>query len=334
MKTVLVSLAVVAATAVHAAAPTFKHGQWTDKQEFKASAGDSINYYLFTPAMAKEGKKLPLVVWLHGGVKSNGIGGPNLPGSAFYRDEHQEKHPCFVLRPVAIQGQNWVSPRGAGTGIHKMPDEPAKSMKAVLELIDKVVKDNPIDEDRLYVTGASMGGYGTWDIIQRHPDKFAAAVPMCGGADPSKAEALKAMPIWITHGDKDPFVPVKASREMFAAVMKARGEEPAVKDEDKRVVKTSPDGSVRYVEYKGGNHNIAWDAALADPEMIEWMFSKTRKASTTTAPTRLSATRPAQVARCGRCRCPRRGPSAQRRDSRARHGRRVRHGLCRFATVR
>ena len=268
----LVVLVCVAAAGKGGAA--WQYGEWSPVQSFTSSAGDTINYYLFTPKAAAGGKKLPLVVWLHGGLKSNGTGGPNFAQDAFYKDEHQKDHPCFCLRPVAIKGQNWVSPRGAGAGSHKMPEAPSPSMKAAIELIDKVVKDRPIDEARLYVVGASMGGYGTWDLIERYPDKFAAAMPLCGGGDPSKAPLLKDMAIWICHGDRDPYVPVQGSRDMFDAILKARGGQPATKDEDSRIVRTSPDDRVRYYEYKGGNHNAAWDKGLTEPDLAAWFFSK------------------------------------------------------------
>ncbi|MBE3100159.1 MAG: hypothetical protein IMZ44_23820 [Planctomycetes bacterium] len=269
-----VLVAVAAAFGAGKGGGTGQYGQWSEMQSFTSSAGDAINYYLFTPKAAGPGKKLPLVVWLHGGVKSNGTGGPNFAQDAFYRDEHQKDHPAFCLRPVAIKGQNWVSPRGAGTGTHKMPAEPSPSMKAALELIDKVIKECPIDESRLYVVGASMGGYGTWDIIQRYPGKFAAAMPICGGGDPLQAERMKDMAIWITHGEKDSIVSAKGSRDMFDALLKARAEQPVTKDEADRIVRASPDGRIRFYEYKGGNHNAAWDKGLTEPDLAEWFFSK------------------------------------------------------------
>ncbi len=257
----------------------FKYGTWSPMTPFTASTGGSINYYRFSPTGAKTGEKpLPLVVWLHGGLRSNGHGGPNLPQQAFYRDEHQGRHPAFVLRPVAIQGRNWVSPRGAKMGSHRMPDEPSASVKVLRELIREVVRAYPVDTRRVYVVGASMGGYGIWDLVQRHPETFAAAVPICGGGDPSLAGRIKEVPLWIFHGDRDPFVPVKASREMFTALLKARGGEPVAEETAERIDRRSPDGRIRYTEYKGGNHNAAWERGLADPELVEWVFAQARRA--------------------------------------------------------
>ena len=260
-------------TALHAAQPKFTLGEWSAMQDFTDSSGTTIHYYLFTPK-TDAAAKVPLVVWLHGGVKSNGTGAPNLPADAFYKDAHQKEHPCYVLRPVAIQGQNWITPGGAGTSTHTMPEKPSRSLAAVAELIDKIVKEKPIDEARQYVLGASMGGYGTWDIVERFPKKFAAALPMCGAGDPGKAESLKAMPLWIFHGDSDKIVSVKGSRDMFQALIKARNEQPPAKDEAQHSIQKSADGKLRYTEYTGGGHNSGWDNALAEPELLEWVFAQ------------------------------------------------------------
>ncbi|HUT01699.1 MAG TPA: alpha/beta hydrolase-fold protein [Phycisphaerae bacterium] len=248
-------------------------GTWTDRQPFVGSNGATIHFYLFSPKAAAAGEKLPLVLWLHGGLKSNGRGGPNLPMAAFYRDDHQARHPCFVLRPVAVQGKNWVSPRGAGTASHKQPAEPAPSVATLMELLDKTVRAHPIDPNGLHVTGASMGGYGTWDVIARYPGRFATAIPICGGGDPGKAAAIQGMKIWAFHSADDRIVPPRGSREMFAALLAARDEKPLVKDDDKQTLSSSADGHVRYTEFKSGGHN-AWDRALGDPKVIEWVFSK------------------------------------------------------------
>jgi predicted peptidase len=249
----------------------YEYGQWSEMRPFIGSSGDQITYYLFSPRV-ETSEPIPLVVWFHGGLKSNGKGGPNLPQDAFYKDEHQQKYPCYILRPVAIRGQNWVSPRGAGTGIHPMPDEPSPSMNVVLELIEKTVQEHPVDRARLYLLGASMGGYGVWDVICRYPDLFAAAMPICGGGDPEQAKRIKHLPIWITHGEKDPHVPVEASRAMFDALIKVNSVPPVVRDEPTRMLKTSPDDRIRYYEYKEGNHNAGWDRGMSEPDLTEWFF--------------------------------------------------------------
>jgi predicted peptidase len=258
-----------------AAKTTVTLGTWTERQPFRGANGQTIHYYLFTPKAAAAGRKLPLVLWLHGGLKSNGRGGPNMPMAAFYRDEHQKRRPCFVLRPVAIKGRNWVSPRGAGTGSHALPAKPAASIPVLLELLERTVRRHAIDPGGLHVVGASMGGYGVWDLIARRPKMFASAMPICGGGDPGKAAAIKHVKIWIFHSANDRIVPVRGSREMFAALMKARGEKPVVKEDAKAVAAASPDGRIRYTELKTGGHN-AWDRALGSLDVIQWALGARR----------------------------------------------------------
>ena len=102
-----------------------------------------------------------------------------------------------------------------------------------------------------------MGGYGSWDALARWPELFAAAVPVCGGADIKTAEKIKDIPVWIFHGDKDNAVPVSRSRDMDAALKKAGGKP-------------------KYTEYPGVGHN-SWDKAYADPEMMAWLFAQKKK---------------------------------------------------------
>ena len=258
-------------------------GQWTPRQSFEGSTGDTIHYYLFTPAGVEAARRYPLVLWLHGGLKSNGVGGPNMPADAFYRDEHQKQQPCFVLRPVAVKGTNWVSPRGAGTASHAMPADPAPSMAVLLELLERVVKHHPIDAARLHVVGASMGGYGVWDLIARQPKRFASAIPICGGGDPSRAERLKDARIWIFHSSDDRIVPARGSRDMFQALAKARGETPHVQEDDQKTVYSCAGGAIRYTEFKQGGHN-AWDRALNDADVLRWVFQPRRLPGNPAAP--------------------------------------------------
>ena len=98
-----------------------------------------------------------------------------------------------------------------------MPEKPSVPMGLLLELLPKFRDEFAIDADRIYVMGLSMGGYGTWDMIQRHPEMFAAAVPICGGGDVTKAERIARLPVWAFHGDKDTVVPTSRSRDMIEA---------------------------------------------------------------------------------------------------------------------
>jgi len=112
----------------------------------------------------------------------------------------------------------------------------------------------PIDPSRIYLMGISMGGYGTWDLAMRTPQRFAAAVPICGGGDPNHAKKLKGLPIWAFHGDSDTAVPTSRSRDMIQA-LKDIGEKPI------------------YTELKNTGHD-AWTPAINNPELIQWLFKQ------------------------------------------------------------
>jgi predicted peptidase len=168
-----------------------------------------------------------------------------------------QKYPCFVLAPQCPQDSKWVDVDWSAD-YHTMPAKPSKHMQAVLKLVDTMVQKLPVDMNRIYVTGISMGGYGTWDIIQRRPSFFAAAVPVCGGGDANQAPVLKDLPIWTFHNKGDDVVKSKRSSDMIAAIKKAGGKP-------------------RYTEYDVAGHNC-WDTTYNDMEMYKWLFAQSRPA--------------------------------------------------------
>ena len=130
-------------------------------------------------------------------------------------------------------------------------------MQGVLAILDEVVKRNPIDKQRVYVTGISLGGRGTWDIAQRMPDKFAAVAPICNGGYEKYAARLVGVPVWAWHGDADDVIPVERSRGMIAAIEKAGGKP-------------------KYTELKGVGHD-SWTAAYTGPDnLLPWMFEQVK----------------------------------------------------------
>ena len=137
---------------------------------------------------------------------------------------------------------------------HTMSVEPSASMKLALALVDDVRANLPVDPARIYATGISMGGYGTWDAVQRRPGLFAAALPICGGGDTACATRIRDVPIWCFHGDADGAVPVCRSRNMVAALW-------------------AVDGKIRYREYPGVGHNC-WGRTYGDDTVLAWLFSQ------------------------------------------------------------
>jgi predicted peptidase len=174
----------------------------------------------------------------------------------FVKADVRKKYPCFLVAPQCPTGQVWHGLEG-GFGSHKQAAKPAGPGRLVLELIGAMRKEYSIDPQRIYLTGLSMGGYGTWDLLARRPKLFAAGVPVCGGGDEGTAEKVADVPIWAFHGDKDNAVPVGRSRTMVEALKKAGGHP-------------------KYTEYAGVGHN-SWDKAYADPELLKWLFAQKRR---------------------------------------------------------
>ena len=131
-------------------------------------------------------------------------------------------------------------------------------MGLTLELLDFLDERYPIDARCRYVTGMSMGGFGTFDLLLRRPRDFAAAVVICGGADHGRIADIAHLPLWLFHGRDDPTVPVERSRGAVKA-LEAAG------------------GRPRYTEYKGMAHNV-WSRAYGEPELADWLFGQGRSA--------------------------------------------------------
>jgi predicted peptidase len=214
-------------------------------RSFKSADGQRLDYSLFVPATIKPGEKLPLVLCLHG------AGGNTEAAKVLATPERQASHPCIVMAPACEPGKaRWVE-------TPFRPNSQRSVLRELLGALDVVMRELPVDAARLYLTGQSMGGVGTWGIIAAHPERFAAAVPVCGHWQPEDAKKMAAVPVWAFHGENDPTVPVTGSRNMIAA-LKAAGAAP------------------RYTEYPGVGHN-SWSAAYATDELWDWVFAQKRK---------------------------------------------------------
>lgn len=209
-------------------------------------------YRLFVPANYDKTKKYPLVLWLHGGwARGNDnekqIIEGNTPGATIWtRAENQAKNPAFVVAPQCAAGEWWAN--------NDSEMKPSKQLETVVELLKELQKQYSIDADRLYVAGQSMGGYGAWSIVTEYPEMFAAAVPLCGGGNASRAKNLINVPVWAFHGDADDAVEVSESREMIEAIKNAGG-------------------NPKYTEYKDVGHSV-WHQAFAEPELLNWVFAQ------------------------------------------------------------
>lgn len=220
---------------------------------------ESFGYRLLSPAQIVEGETYPLVLFLHGA----GERGDDNESQLIYfpqwmaEPDRREDYPCFVLAPQCRQGEIWSSIHWQAEPSATIDDEPVDPMKMVGEILDQVVQEYPVDNRRIYLTGLSMGGYGSWEFAMRRPEYFAAVAPVCGGGDLTKAALLVDVPIFTYHGDADRAISVERSRAMIAAIREAGG-------------------TPRYRELPGVGHN-SWNAAYHDEDgVIPWMFQQQR----------------------------------------------------------
>jgi predicted peptidase len=215
--------------------------------------GGKLLYRIYQPKAAAPGNKLPLLLFLHGAGERGDDNAAQLKHGLKQFIAQQEKYPCFIVAPQCPKNKKWAEVDWSAA-THATPEKPSDSYASLIPLLESLQKELPIDSKRLYVTGLSMGGYGTWDLITRLPDTFAAAAPICGGGDESKAAVIAKVPQWIFHGSADTAVKPERSRNMVEALKKAGG-------------------APKYTEYPGVGHN-SWDKAYADPELWTWMFAQ------------------------------------------------------------
>lgn len=208
---------------------------------------ESLRYFLFKPTTTNTGP-LPIVLSLHGGGPSRQFEHllePYAPGFAYglgrlTAPETQRAHPSYVVAPWS-DNSNWDEGR----------------LRLVLAVLDALQTEFRFDTNRLYVTGQSMGGFGTWAILARAPERFAAAIPICGGGEPSTAPRFVRLPLWAFHGSADQLVPVRYTRDMIQALHRSGGQP-------------------IYWEYQDATHADTAERAYCEPELMDWLFAQRR----------------------------------------------------------
>ena len=223
-------------------------------ETFKTSFGEQLPYQIYAPEL-KDNAKVPVILLLHGaGERGNDNKRQTAHG---FKDiiEYSKANnkPVIIIAPQCPKSMQWVNVKW-NTKSHSMPEFPSTPLRLALELLESKVKSSPIDRNRIYITGLSMGGYGTWDAISRKPEYFAAALPLCGGADVKQAAKLSKLPIWTIHGDKDKAIPVSRSRDIAKALKDAGGK-------------------ITYTEQPGAGHNI-WTRTYSDKKILDWLFNQ------------------------------------------------------------
>jgi predicted peptidase len=225
-------------------------------------SGNTLPYRLYVPQNYDSSKTYPLVMFLHGAGERGTDNRLQLTGQTaplvFVQPQNQAVCPMFMLAPQAPTTDQWVDvPFDQGSySTTAVPQ--SRSLGTAISLLDSLKTQYSLDSNRLYLTGLSMGGYGTWDAMLRHPDLFAAGIPIAGGGDPSRAADIVNRGIWAFHGSEDTVVPVSGSRDMIAG-LRAAG------------------GNPLYTEYPGVGH-FSWDLAYSTPGLSDWLCSQNLQA--------------------------------------------------------
>ena len=235
------------------------------KKELATGDGKTLSYRILLPENYDKTKKYPVVLFLHGSGERGSDNEKQLTHGAklFIADSNRKSFPAIVIFPQCPSDSSWSSVKfdRSKTPLSFSFDYTMAqtwAMKAVINLLKQVSSEEGADQSRIYITGLSMGGFGTFEAVYQYPNIFAAAMPICGGGDTEHYDKrVKKIPFWIFHGAADAVVNVENSRAMVKKLQ-------------------SLHLSVKYNEYPGVNHN-SWDNAFAEPDYLSWMFSQKRK---------------------------------------------------------
>ncbi|MDF2700860.1 MAG: phospholipase [Haloplasmataceae bacterium] len=203
----------------------------------------SLNYYLFLPnGYENLDIKWPLIMFLHGaGERGDSLAELDLVkvhGIPKYIKLNPD-FPFIAICPQCPKNSYWPS-----------------QVEQLNVLLDEIISTYHVDESRVYLTGLSMGGYGTWYLANSYTEKFAAIAPICGSGIRSSGEKLSKLPIWVFHGDQDPVVPYADSEYLVNSIKKYGGD-------------------IKFTTYKNCGHN-SWSETYANPELYEWFLSHKR----------------------------------------------------------
>ena len=234
------------------------------KEELLVHQNDTLPYRILIPENYNSQSPFPLLLFLHGaGERGSDNKSQLVHGSFLFKSEDfRNNYPAIVVFPQCPEKSSWANVKrnndmlnGKKFDFFKEISE-NKQLIMVEKLLDFIEKKYSIDPTRRYVGGLSMGGMGTFELVARNPDYFAAAFPICGGGNPDWSDLLKTTPFWIFHGEDDGVVSVDFSLKMYEALSKEKA-------------------SVRFTIYPEVNHN-SWDNAFAEPDLMHWLFSNKR----------------------------------------------------------
>lgn len=233
-------------------------GAEPETREFTAKDGTILKYRWSAPQKTEAGKTYPLVLFLHGSGERGDDNTAQLRHGVHAILDNASKlgQPVFLIAPQCPKDR-WWSPVDMKKMSLSAARRPNALLEAVVALVEQTCATQPVDPKRFYLTGISMGGFATWDLLGRIPERIAAAVPICGGGDPSLVSKYKEVPLWAFHGEADEAVPVKSTREMISA-LETVGAKPKV------------------TYYTGVGHDC-WTRTYDDPTVIRWIFDQHQK---------------------------------------------------------
>ncbi len=210
----------------------------------KVTSKEGLNFQLYGNPKWDGKKRYPLLISLHGSGQSGSDNEKQMGGvtGIFTDAAHQSANPCFMIVPQCPD---------SAIGWNKAPAD------QLMTLIDDLCEKLPVDVNRIYLTGYSMGGFGCFSLAAKYPTKFAAVVPLAGGGDVKKADVLKQTPIWAFHGDKDDMVPVERTRDVMKAIKDAGGT------------------ASKYDELTGQGHGIP-GMVYSRADLTTWIFAQKR----------------------------------------------------------
>ncbi len=226
----------------------------------------TLPYNILFPVDFQSGKQFPLLLFLHGAGERGSDNQKQLAllHKLFLDAVNSEEYPAIVVFPQCPEDDYWANAK-----IDRYPDRldieflpngaPTNALQSVMELMDYLSEMKNVDKNRIYVGGLSMGGMGTFELLSRRPDMFAAAFPICGGGHPATIKPYSdKVKLWVFHGDQDPIVLPKHSKEMVAALQEAGAD-------------------VKFTLYEGVQHD-SWINAREEPDLLPWLFSQRKSA--------------------------------------------------------
>ncbi|MBC7721643.1 MAG: phospholipase, partial [Pedobacter sp.] len=226
---------------------------------------DTMPYRLLLPQNYDPGKKYPIILFLHGSGERGNNNEAQLihGGTMFLVDSIRKNYRAIVVFPQCSANGAWansISKRDSSGKVERVfytKGQPTRDMVLVQKLIKNIIHNYPINKNQVYVGGLSLGGMGTFEIVRRNPKLFAAAFPICGGANVAITPKLKKVNWWVFHGADDKAVDPVFSKNMVGAMQQLNI-------------------PVQFTLYPNTGHN-SWDKVFIEPKLFEWLFSNKKK---------------------------------------------------------